>query len=300
MSEEKFRNLISDPGSYDIVRILREGPLTDETIVKYLQKISKFKEKEAFKKLKHLTKENIIIPFKLKNKDYYLLIKDFYIIRIPPKELLTGLQKDKELSKSLKQQYLSRMKSYFSTYVTSSDKLKSDFEKQLIQLVINPEIMDLISVLRKKPLELKTVKKKRPKFNSIKKILLKNDIIEIMEEDREEWVLLKTDFNFEVFFPDYLIKNITVKLKEKKINKPLALTSLYVLKRSYLQNEKPEEYEELMQRINDKRKLVESLEKKGEKNITKAKELIKLFKAIGDYENIKVWKLKLKQWITEK
>jgi len=301
MSVETFKKLIQEKGNYDIIKILREGPIKTQTIVKYLERISKIKEKDTLKQLKELENHNIITSFQLKdNSRYYLLIKDFFIIRVPPKELLKHIQKNKELSKSLKEKYLSGIKRYFSQYLSSSKKLKSDVELNLIELIINPSINELIDFLNKKPIKLKSVRKKFPYFDDISDLLKKNDIIEIFSEGGISWALLNSQFTFDVFFPEYLIKNITERLRDKKIEKSLALKSLYNLKNAYLRLEKPEDFEELTQRINNKLEIIKTEEKKGDLNVEKVKELIKLYKAIGDYDNTKLWKAKVLDWLNRR
>ena len=109
-------------------------------------------------------------------------------------------------------------------------------------------------------------------------------------------VFLKSDLEFRLFFPEYLIKNISEDLRDKKINKEIALRALYSLKNNYLINEKPETYEELNKRIQNKVEIVKSLKKKGDLPIVKAKELIKLFKQIGDYDSRIFWRNKILKW----
>jgi len=300
MSELDLKKLISEESYYQAIRILRSGPLKEETIIKYLTTASKLNPKNAVKVIKNLEKEKFLTSFTI-NKDglYYLLVKDFYIIRIPPKDTLDYIQKKSEIPTSIRDRFLMSVKRFFSSYVSSTKKLKADFERNLIAILVNPELTNLIDSLRKKPMDLKSFEKRKSLFGEIKNILQKYEIIEIYSEGDKlgrSWVFLKTDLQFNFFFPEYLIKNITENLTNKKINKILALKSLYSLKKSYLIYEKPDMFEELNKKITAKLDLINSLEKKGEKPINKANDLKKLYKAIGDFDNRVLWQKKIKEW----
>ncbi len=298
MSEDDLKLLISEKNTYNVIRILRDGPLQDKTIDKYLTTTSKLNKKNINKILTALEKSKFITPFLIKNETYFLLIKDFYLIRVPPTQVLDYVQKKSEIPRTIRERYLTSIRQFFSSYVKSSSKLITDFEANLIDLIRNEEILSILNLLRKKPIELKTFKKKCSNYELIKDLLTKYNIVEIITErdNSESWVFLKTDLDLNIFFPEYLIKSITENLNNKKIDKILALKALYVLKRSYLLNEKPELYEELNNRINTKLEIVQSLEKKGENPVEMANELKKLYKQIGDFENRRLWQKKIKEW----
>ena len=116
MSEDETKQLLSNLNVYNIIRILRDGPLKEETISKYLLTISKLENKKVIKLLNKLVKGNIIKIFISDEDKYYLLIKDFYVIRIPPKQTLDYVQKKTDIPKSLRQKYIAGIKRYFSSY----------------------------------------------------------------------------------------------------------------------------------------------------------------------------------------
>ena len=298
MSEHDLTSVISEKATYNVIRILRDGPLKEQTISKYLITTSKLNKKHISKILKTLEKTKFITMFQIKNETYYLLIKDFYLIRIPPKQVLDFVQKKSDISRSIRERYLTSIRQFFASYVKSSSKLITDFEANLIEVINNPEITNILNLLRKKPVDLKSFKKKCSDYELIKNLLTKFDIIEIISEREKtgSWVFLKTDLNLNIFFPEYLIKSITENLNNKKINKILALKALYMLKKSYLENEKPEMYEELNNKIHNKLEIMKALENKGEKPVEKATELKKLYKQIGDFDNRQLWQKKIKQW----
>jgi len=299
MSEVDIKQIIAKPESYNVIRILRDGPLQEATIIKYLQTAPKLSKKNLVKTIKELEKHKLITSFSVKQDTYYLLIKDFYVIRIPPKELLENLQKRSSIPKAVRERYLMAVKRYFSGYVSSNRKLISDFEADLIAILINTELSNLINELKKKPMDLKVFQKKCSDFGMVKDILGKFEIIDIIgetERSKNVWVFLKTDLNLKFFFPEYLIKSVTEKLRDKKLNKYLALKSLYALKRSYLISEKPKMFEDLNERIKTKLELALTSEKKGEKPLGLAKDLKKLYKDVGDFDNRRLWQKKILEW----
>ena len=150
MSETDVKQIIAKPDSYNVIRILRDGPLKEETIIKYLQTAPKLSKKNMVKTIKELEKHKLITSFSVKQDIYYLLIRDFYVIRIPPKELLEHIQKRSSIPKVVKERYIMAVKRYFSGYVSSNRKLISDFEADLIAILINTELSNLINDLKKK------------------------------------------------------------------------------------------------------------------------------------------------------
>lgn len=300
MSENNLKELLANQTFYNIVRVLRKGPLLEATIVKYLS--TAFKQNNRISALKiteKLEKDKIISSFKFKEDKYYVLIKDFYIIRVPPKETIDYVQKKSDIPTSLREKYLMIVKRFFKNYVISSEEAKSDAELLLIEIIINLELLGLINFLNKKPIPLEEFQKKCSDIEKVKDILLKHNIIEILSESDEKkgnWVFLKSNLQFQFFFPEYLIKTITEQLNDKKFNKEIAIKSLYTLKTKYLEYEKPEQFKEINKRIKNKLEIITSLEKKGEKPIEKAKELKKLYKLVGDYDHIELWRKKLFEW----
>ena len=299
MSEIDVKQIIAKPESYNVIRILRDGPLQEATIIKYLETAPKLSKKNITKTIKELEKHNLITSFSIKQDIYYILIKDFYVIRIPPKELLEQIQKRSSIPKGVKERFLMAVKRYFSGYVASNRKLISDFEADLIAILVNTELSNLINELKKKPMDLKSFQKKCSDYGMVKDILGKFEIIDIIgetERSKDVWVFLKTDLHLRFFFPEYLIKTVTEKLRDKKLNKILALKSLYALKRSYLISEKPKMFETLNERIENKLELALIAEKKGEKPLFLAKELKKLYKDVGDYDNRMIWLKRIVEW----
>lgn len=299
MSENNLKQIYADPTFYNIVRILREGPLLEGTVIKYLLTALKQNDKPAaLKIIEKLEKEKIIISFQHNEEKYYLLVKDFLIIRVPPKETIEYVQKKKDLPAIVREKFLMIVKKYFKTYI-SSKEANSEIESNLVSILVNPIFFNIINLLKKKPVTLEEFQKTCLDFQKAKEILLQYDIIEIISEGNEKksnWVVLKSNLHFQFFFPEYLIKKITEKLNEKKIDKEMAIKTLYMLKYKYLEFEKPKQFKEITNKIKNKLEIITSLVKKGENPKNKAKELKELYVLIGDYENIELWNKKLSKW----
>jgi hypothetical protein len=291
MSEGALTQLIGKEKFYNVIRLLRDGPMKHEEILNFLtSSSSKMNKKAALKLIKELEKNKLIVCFEFKPDVYILLVKDFYLIRVPSKPTINYIQKKSGIPAFIRERYLALVKQYFSSYVKSNSKIITDFELNLINIVLNPGLNEIIKNLGKKPVKVDTFQKKNPHFvEKIKNAFLKYDIIEILpykeSSPDKSWIFLKTDLNFNFFFPEYLIKNITEDLRAKKINKVLALKSLYTLKSNYLQVEKASLYQTLKARIENKEEIVKAAEKKGEEPLQRYNELKKLYKEIGDFDN---------------
>ncbi len=299
MSDIFIKELMTNIEMYNVIKVLREGPLNERTIIKILHPSYKMNKKKLQKILTMFKDIKLINNFELNNEDHYHLIKDFYLIRVPPKQLIEYVQKKRNIPLSLRERILTSIKQYFSSYVQSRSKLIADFENNLIEIIRFPNLMKIIDFIKKKPAEMKNLLNKYSIFKDIKKILMKFDIIDVYVEKSEEknsWVFLKTDLQFDFFFPEYLIKKVTEDLHNKKIKKDLALRTLYSLKNCFLMNEKPEIFEELNNKIGKKIDLVTSLETEGEIPINEAIELKELYKEIGDFENKTIWNKKIIKW----
>lgn len=296
MSEDNLFKIISNRLSYDVVDLLRNGPFSESDIIANITKHEEVKQKKILKTLEALKDQDVVLSFKMKGKEYYLLIKDFYIIRIPPKNVIEHVKKTSKISKGAKKHYIDNLQNFFANYVASTRKLKADLEKNIMDLVINPAVLSIINLLRSKPLKLSSIQKKRSYFNEIQELLIKNDVIDFILDSSDTWVVLKTDFNYESFFPEYLIKQITIRLKQNRMNKALALHSLYALKRRFLMEEKPEFLASQESALANKVEQLKLLIQQGKKPINKTKEAIKLAKTIGDFEVTMTWKKYLKEW----
>lgn len=293
VTSENLRDLLSEEINYFIVRVLRNSPLSEDAVIKYLKNALQEEVEEIKNHLEILEEAKILRSFSHGDKYYYLLVKDFYLIRRPPEELLEYLRRKRKVPEDVKEKYSVILKQYFESYVSSLKKLKQDMEAGLIEVFINEYLQNVIEKLKKKPYTYRKVKKKISNWALVEKILLKQNLIEILPSSlsSDRWVLLKTDIESQIFFPNYLIKNVQESLREEKMEKQLALKALYKLKNEYLKQEKPQQYEQLKHKAEAKAREIKRVLKQGKTPIKKANELAKIYKALGEYEKRKKLKI---------
>ncbi|MGV9198182.1 MAG: hypothetical protein ACOC4M_05025, partial [Promethearchaeia archaeon] len=245
MTSENFREILSEELNYYIVRVLRKSPLSESAAIKYLKTSLKEETKTIKKHLERLDEQQIICSFSHEKTTYYLLLKDFYLLRRPPEELIDYINKKRKVPDDVAEKFRVILKQYFGSYVSSLKKLKQDMEAGLIEVFINDYLQDVVDKLKEKPYTYEKAQKKIANWDLVEKILKKQNLIEILpsSQSQERWVLLKSEIEFQTFFPNYLIENIKESLNAGNIEKELALKALYKLKKKYLRQEKPEQFE---------------------------------------------------------
>ncbi len=299
MDDKEFKKIVSKPSYYAVIVALRDGPLIEDQLINELTAQLKLDQKAKEAVLSELVNDKVIGKFKDKEKQYYILIKDFFVARIPPKNTLDFLQQKKDFSKEIKNEFFNSAKAFFSKYISSPSNLKPENEKFLLKTLLKEEMIYAITILRDKPLSIEEFKKRAPNAQIVLKELINSDFVEVHSErqaPQKSWVILKSDLNFQSFFPEYLTNTIAENLARKKIDKTIALKALYALKYHYLINYKPDLFDVLTDRINAKLNVVKDLEKSGQRPVDHAKELKKLYKNVGDYDNRKYWEHKLREW----
>ncbi|MFO8019409.1 MAG: hypothetical protein R6U96_12305 [Promethearchaeia archaeon] len=286
MASKNFRDILSEELNYYIVRVLRNSPISEKAVTKYLKTSLKEDLKTIKNHLEQLEEHQVICSFSHEENIYYLLLKDFYLLRRPPEDLIDYINRKHKIPEDVRKKYSVILKQYFGSYVSSLKKLKKDMEEGLIEVFINDYLQEVIEKLKEKPYTYKKAKKKLSNWDLVERILKKQNLIEILpsSQSQERWVLLKTDIVFQLFFPNYLIKNIKERLSEGKIEKELSLKSLYKLKKEYLKQEKPEQYDHLKRQAENKEKVIKRLLEKGKSPIDKAKKLVKIYKSLGEFE----------------
>ncbi len=299
MNEKEFKKIAANPSYYALIAALRDGPLLEDQLLTLLKTQLKLDQGSQLTVLSELESKKVIGKFKDKDKTYYILITDFFLARVPPKNTLDFLQQRKDFSKEIKNEFLNSAKAFFSKYVSSPSNVNPENEKLLLKTLLDEELVYAITILKDKPLTLEEFKKKVTSTDKVLKELINSNFVEVHSErqtPQKSWVLLKSDLNFQSFFPEYLTNTIAENIAQKKIDKTIAIKALYALKYFYLINYKPDLLEVLTDRIKAKLSVVKDLEKLGQKPVDHAKELKKLYKNVGDYDNRKYWEKKIREW----
>ena len=187
-----------------------------------------------------LVKHTIEHLKKKKKEPYYFLIRDVYLFRIPPKQILEGYKKGKfKLFKKLDIDYQMEVEAFFEEYELGP----SEINKISLLLAI-PNIYKIILLLRECPYELDEFRIDYldrfnylpSNFNYLLKLLERNDIVNIYRKNENKILVLKSDIQFQVFFPEYLVDNIRRGWRENIIDKHIAVKHLTFLRDEYLEN----------------------------------------------------------------
>jgi DNA-binding transcriptional ArsR family regulator len=171
---------------------------------------------------------------------YYFLIKDVYLFRIPPKKIIDAFKKGKiEKLNGTENSYYDEVKEFFEDYELTPTEIN-----KLGVLLAIPNIYKIITLLREEVYEmdefridfLEKFNYMPSNFNYLLKLLEKNDIIKTYKKGNKKILVLKSDVQYQFFFPEYLVDNIRKTWRENFIDKNIALKHLTMLRDEYLEN----------------------------------------------------------------
>ena len=296
MSKKEILSLIAEnPSMLVTIRALRDGPLKETTLKKFLTVKLKGKKLSISQLMNNLEEKKIIGSFLHldDNSKYLILVKDIYSLRIPPKSVLNLLNKS-SIPKDIIKLYKKQLDAFFKLY-SNSKNLGDDSIP--LRIFSNADYLSIVNILKENIISLKdtvnTFAGITQNYQKALNELEKMDVISIIKESvkpQRGWMFLKTDFELNAFFPEYLIKNISEKLKKSLIDKNLALKALYSLKYFYLKNEDPEKFEKITQEIKDlEEKISKDASLTPETKAKIIKKIVKLYDEIGEIENKRKW-----------
>ncbi|MEX2681201.1 MAG: hypothetical protein Q6373_006350 [Candidatus Sigynarchaeota archaeon] len=170
---------------------------------------------------------------------YYFLVKDVYLFRIPPKKIIDSVKKGK--IEHLDGGYYDEVKDFFEEY----ELTPGEINKLGILLAI-PNLYKIVTLLREQVYEvdelridfLEQFNYMPSNFAYLLKLLEKSDIVKIYKKGsgNKKIIVLKSDIQFQFFFPEYLVDNIRKAWRENVIDKNIALKHLTLLRDEYLEN----------------------------------------------------------------
>ncbi len=299
LKQKQLEKILSNKILVYILQKLRQGPIQTTSLHKLVgSKFSSYFKKHRRKKPKNLMK--ILIKYDYvrkfsytkeepnpdrhpkqfpqipvgKEKEFYLLVKDFYAIRKPPINILGRLnESDYSFDAKTLKGFKKEIETFFNGYTSSQT---SGDDPRVIQIFINTPLYLVVSLLADEIIPLKKLEKIiKDKYNlqpnDIMKVLKKMDFIKLLPSSKnEEIVVLKTAIEVDSLFPEYLIRYINQTMAEKKMDKNFAILTLNMLKKYYLRLEKPDLLEEYKNEIESVRNLfysyigIELEEKQGD------------------------------------
>lgn len=216
-----------------ILNALREKPISESKLKEKLKKIKTNTNMDLllhpFLKLNMIRKE-FFNSTREKNKgsikngeNYFFLIKDLMLIRIPPTDLLNILRNHKDTA-DLYRNLREEVKEFFVNYDFNKNPLK--IETKLAQTLLNPEIYNLFRLLRRNYYLMNRFPKIFEDVTEIK-ILIKvlkdlNVIIEVRDKNLSGWATLLTDIQIYEIAPKNLLKRIIKALQTEDPNKKIS------------------------------------------------------------------------------
>ncbi|MBY9016960.1 MAG: hypothetical protein KGD68_14820 [Candidatus Lokiarchaeota archaeon] len=152
--------------------------------------------------------------------EYLFLTKDIEIIRVPNYELLDHLKESKH---ELYSKYEAKVVDFFSEYDPKTQTVEE--KKKVSSILLNPDIYDLFAMLRNKYYPRDKIPNVFSEFADTELILdelIQNQIvIEIKDQKERPWLLLLTDIQPIIFFPEYLLNNIKDAYHSEDIKKKI-------------------------------------------------------------------------------
>ena len=201
----------------EILKILRESPRPKKDVREMLERIRENPDMDVL--LEPFLELNLVRRDWIKGKrdkrtgliqnqgEYLFLTKDIEMLRVPNYELLDHLKQTKN---ELFTRYEAKVVDFFSIYNPKTQSV--DDKKKIASLLLNPDIYDLFAMLRNKYYPKDKIPNIFSEFADIDQILDEliqlNIITEIKDLKGKEWLLLLTDIEPIIFFPEYLLDNI--------------------------------------------------------------------------------------------
>ena len=241
--EQMLFHIFADPlRQYALTKKLIERPYT----------LKRLQEEVEFETGRTIDNVNIFIrPFKRSGlvivedvrtqdgsilKDVVFLIQDAIMYRVPPARILELVELG-ELPSQISKQYVEDVRNFFTrSYDPFADN--SEDNESLAKFFLNRMAYQLLLVLRENVGKVDELAEKAHIDENDAKDLLRRmellDVISFYEVDGEEYVTLKSDVTFKVFFPEYLVDKLQRRVIEGEIPRDVAKRHLELLGEMYM------------------------------------------------------------------
>jgi hypothetical protein len=201
----------------EILKTLREYPKSKKDVREILERVKENPNLDVL--LEPFLELNLIRRDWIKGKrdkvtglienqgEYLFLTKDIELLRVPNYDLLNHLKDSKS---DLYPKYEAQVIDYFSEYDPKEQTLEQ--KKKLSSILLNPDVYDLFAMLRSKYYPRDKIPNIFSEFADLELIL--DDLIqlqiitEIKDQKERSWLLLLTDIQPIIFFPEYLLEKI--------------------------------------------------------------------------------------------
>lgn len=151
---------------------------------------------------------------KVKNRGEFLfLMKDIALVRLPSKNILNRLN---ETRKGLYEKYKQKVDAYFESYNPAEQSIEELME--ISNALLNPDVFDFYTLMTNNYYPLKKIPKILSEFVDFEFVintLTELDILtKIKDKSGEEWLLLLTEIEPLIFFPEYMLERIRNSYRE--------------------------------------------------------------------------------------
>ncbi len=248
---QKIASIFADPLRFKTLELLQQGPISRNILKGEIEYIKEYTNLELV--LKPMLELSLVRRDWVKghrDKDtglmigegeYLFLVKDVALIRKPPTEIYKKMEKDPNIG----QQYLEYEDEFYRNYDPFPNLMEES--KLLAPFLLDPDIYDLLSLLKTSTYPLSKFPKITSKFVNIKdimEILHEAGIIAYLEDEQErKWVVLVSEIKAVITFPEFLIPRILELLnKDSKVtdmyyvDKEIAQIGLDLLETTYNEN----------------------------------------------------------------
>jgi len=201
----------------EILKSLREFPRPKKEVREILERIKENPNLDVL--LEPFLELNLIRRDWIKGKrdkrtgltqnqgEYLFLTKDIELIRVPNYELLDHLKDSKH---ELYSKYEAKVVDFFSKYDPKTQTVEE--KKKISSILLNPDMYDLFVILRNKYYPRDKIPKIFSEFADseliLEDLIQHQIIVEIKDQKERPWLLLLTDIQPIIFFPEYLLNNI--------------------------------------------------------------------------------------------
>ena len=171
--------------------------------------------------------------------EYLFLTKDVTLVRKPPSELLKNMERNEKIG----ERYKVALSDFYSVYDPFNDTNKES--QFLANILLDPDMYDLISLFKTRTYPLKKMPKISSDFVKVETLLeelVNTQIIKYIEDDTGmKWVLLLADIVSMTSFPEFIVPNVAVRVHDEfkgknyqKITKEVGITALSILENTYM------------------------------------------------------------------
>ena len=199
--EEKWASVMSKPEIFNVIKKISKGPIAKEDLEIWFD--IHFPTYDLEKILQELEEEKFIFINSIGQDTYVLLVKEVFIMRVPP-DCIIDLEEDSPEIADLIELYINVVTDFFEDYVPNSDDSLA-----LFKIFDDPKLYNVITKLRDGPLPKDKILALYSENSSIDllanlELLGKMDIIQDFSYAGEHLFLLKSDVILTASFPEYL------------------------------------------------------------------------------------------------